>query len=96
MDFTFNPSSLLAAGLADGMPLDAQALFNFNPYNLLAGLIFGTLGLGAFSYGKKLDLWQPRVIGVGLMVYPYLISNAWLLWGVGIGLLGLLWFYHDE
>ena len=31
-----------------------------------------------------------------MMVYPYLFSNAWLLWGVGVGLMVLLWFYHSE
>ena len=51
-------------------------------YNLLAGLIFGMIGLGAFSYGKKLDLWQPRAIGAALMAYPYFVSNGWLLWGI--------------
>ena len=69
---------------------------SFDPYNFLAGFIFGTIGLGAFSYGKKLDLWKPRVIGVALMVYPYLFSNAYLLWGIGVALLVTLWFHHDE
>lgn len=70
--------------------------FHFNPYNLLAGFIFGTIGLGAFSYGRKLELWQPRAIGLALMIYPYIIRNEWLLWGTGVGLLVLLWFYHHE
>jgi hypothetical protein len=69
-------------------------MLNFNPYNILAGFIFGTIGWGAFMYGKRLDLWQPRAIGVALMVYPYLTSNSWLLWGTGVGLLVLLCFYH--
>ena len=98
------PYNLLAAAVTDVLtseeqkfiPPDAVNFFNFNPYNLLAGLIFGTIGWGAWSYGKRLELWQPRAIGVGLMVYPYLISNEWLLWGVGVGLLVLLWFYHYE
>lgn len=70
--------------------------FNFNPYNLLAGFIFGTLGWGAFSYGKRLDLWQPRAIGLALMIYPYFFTSALLLWGLGGGLLGLLYFFHDD
>lgn len=65
-------------------------------YTLLLGLIFSTIGLGAFGYGKKLDLWQPRAIGVALMVYPYLVYNVWAVLGIGIGLLVLLWFYHHE
>lgn len=79
-----------------GSSQDVGSLFNFNPYNLLAGLIFGTIGWGAFVYGKRLDLWQPRVIGIALMVYPYVFTNAWLLWGVGVALMVLLWFYHNE
>ncbi len=69
---------------------------SLDPYNLLAGLIFGTIGLGAFSYGRKLELWQPRAIGAALMAYPYFVSNSWLLWSIGTGLIVLLWFYHHE
>jgi hypothetical protein len=72
------------------------AMIQLDPYNILAGFIFGTLGWGAFMYGKRLELWQPRAIGLALMLYPYFFSNAWLLWGVGVGLLVLLWFYHHE
>lgn len=71
-------------------------MFSFNPYNILAGLVFGTIGLGAVRYGKQLELWKPAVIGVALMVYPYFFDNPWLLWGIGIGLLVVLWFHHDE
>jgi len=69
---------------------------SLDPYNLLAGFIFGTLGWGAFSYGRKLELWKPRAIGAALMAYPYFVTIPWLLWGTGVGLLVLLWFHHDE
>lgn len=73
-----------------------EAVLNFNPYNLLAGFVFGTIGWGAFSYGRKLALAKPMVIGLTLMIYPYFFSNAWLLWGIGIALLVALWkFRHD-
>jgi len=107
MIYLSDACSLLAEISSDGTSMDQQGIFkavtdgggsflNFNPYNLLAGLVFGTIGWGAWSYGKKLELWQPRAIGVAMMVYPYLFSNAWLLWGVGVGLMVLLWFYHSE
>ena len=70
--------------------------FSLDPYNILAGFIFGTIGWGANSYGKRLGLWQPRVIGWTLMLYPYVVFNLWLLWGIGVGLLTLLWFFHHE
>jgi hypothetical protein len=65
-------------------------------YTMIAGTIFGAVGLGAFGYGKKMSLWQPRVIGAGLMLVPFVIYNLWLLCGLCSGLLVLLWFYHDE
>lgn len=71
-------------------------MLNFNPYNLIAGFVFGTIGWGAFVYGKRLDLWQPRAIGVALMVYPYLIGHHIMIWAVGAALLGLLWRFHHE
>lgn len=83
-----------------GIPTAALMLrpmgLSLDPYNLLAGFIFGTLGWGAFSYGRRLELWKPRAIGLALMAYPYFITVNWLLWGTGVGLLVLLWFHHDE
>jgi hypothetical protein len=86
----------LFSGACSHVRSHPSRMMHFNPYNLLAGFIFGTLGWGAFIYGRKLELWQPRAIGLGLMLYPYFISNSWLLWGFGVGLLVLLWFYHHE
>lgn len=68
----------------------------FDGYNILAGFIFGTIGWGALSYGRKLERWKPVTIGLALMIYPYFIFNRWLLWGIGTALLVTLWFHHDE
>ena len=64
---------------------------------IITSVLFGVIGMGAFSYGKKLELWKPIVIGLALMIYPYFVGgNAWLLWGVGTALVVILWFHHDE
>jgi hypothetical protein len=76
--------------------LESGMEFELNLFNILAGIIFGIIGWGAYSYGKKLELWQPRAIGLALMIYPYFIYNKWLVWIVGVALLVLLWFYHHE
>ena len=68
----------------------------FNPYNLLAGFIFGTIGFGAWRYGRTLERWKPVAIGIALMIYPYFFSNPWALWGIGVGLIVTLCFHHDE
>lgn len=69
---------------------------SFDPYSILATLIFSTIGFGALVYGRKLELWQPVAIGIALMAYSYFMPNALLNWLVGVGLCVLLWFYHYE
>lgn len=67
----------------------------FSPYNLLAGFIFGTIGWGAYLFGRRLERWKPVTIGLALMIYPYFLTNRWLLWGTGVALLVTLWYHHD-
>ncbi|MCC7145705.1 MAG: hypothetical protein IT443_04600 [Phycisphaeraceae bacterium] len=51
---------------------------------LMAMILLGSIGMAAFSYGKKAALWIPMVIGLVLMTYPYFISQTWLLYAVGL------------
>lgn len=69
---------------------------DFSPFTLLAGFIFGTIGWGAFRYGRQLDLWQPKAIGMALMGYPYFIPHRIGVWVIGGMLIILLWMFHDE
>ena len=63
--------------------------------NLFAGLLFGSIGFAAFIYGKKHAHWQPMVVGVVLMVYPYFIATTWLLYLIGVALCAALYFWRD-
>jgi hypothetical protein len=51
---------------------------------LLWGLLFGSIGLGYFIYGKKQRAIVPLICGLALMVFPYFVSNALLLVGIGV------------
>jgi hypothetical protein len=59
---------------------------------LLWGVLFGALGLGYFSYGRKRRAIVPLVCGVALMVFPYFISSTLLLVTIGAALLAVPYF----
>jgi hypothetical protein len=50
-----------------------------SPMTLMLGVLFGSIGLGFFVYGKKQKAVIPFVSGVGLMAIPYFISNVYIL-----------------
>lgn len=43
---------------------------------LFWGLVFGSIGMGYFMYGKKQGRPVPLVCGIGLMVYPYFVGGS--------------------
>lgn len=51
--------------------------------NLMGGLLFGSIGFVAFTYGKRMSLWKPMLCGIGLMIFPYFVANTALMWAVG-------------
>jgi hypothetical protein len=59
---------------------------------LFLGLVFGSIGLGYFVYGKKQKAPVPLFCGIALMVFPYFITNTYLLVVVGIALMAIPWF----
>ena len=58
---------------------------------LLLGVLFGAVGVGYALYGRKQRAPLPLVCGVALMVIPYFLSNAVLLFVLGIALAVLPW-----
>lgn len=61
---------------------------------LLWGLLFGTVGLGFFSYGRKQRAVVPMVCGLALMLLPYAVSAVWLLVLIGLALIALPYFWR--
>ncbi|MBU1169421.1 MAG: hypothetical protein KKD44_07635 [Proteobacteria bacterium] len=56
---------------------------------LFLGLIFGSVGMGYFVYGKKQQQIMAFISGISLCVVPYAVSNIPLLVIVGIVLIAL-------
>ena len=59
---------------------------------LMWGMVFGSVGLGFFTYGKKQKAVVPLFTGVALFVFPYFISNVYILVFVGVALVALPFF----
>lgn len=56
------------------------------PAYLLGALLFSIYGWVAYRRGKKLSNKLLKWSGLVLMLYPYAVTQTWLLWLVGAGL----------
>jgi hypothetical protein len=55
-------------------------------------LVFGSIGLGLFIYGKKQRAVVPLICGIALILFPYFVSNVILLVGIGVLLVAIPYF----
>ena len=76
-------------------PLSSSVASDFTASALIAGFLFGLIGLAAFIYGRKEGNWKPVLIGILLMGYPYFVADSVWLFGIGTGLTALLFFWRD-
>jgi len=61
---------------------------------LLWGVVFSAVGLAYFVYGKKQQRFVALFCGIGLMAFPYFISNTILLVVVGVALSVIPYFFR--
>jgi uncharacterized membrane protein len=55
--------------------------------HLILGLIFSSIGIGYFIYGRKQSNIVTRYCGIALVLYPYLVTDTLALVAVGVGLM---------
>lgn len=63
----------------------------FNTNFLFASLIWGSVGLGYFIYGKKQGSWEPMIGGVLMMAASYFVGSALLMSLVSLGLMAVVY-----
>ena len=54
-----------------------------SPAYIFGAVVFGIIGFAAYRYGKKTQRNTTKWLGVALMLYPYVISQTWLLYVAG-------------
>jgi hypothetical protein len=75
---------MLAAASMQGEWMDTSSL--------LWGLVFGSIGVGFFIYGKRQRAVVPLVCGVALIIFPYFVANPILLVAIGAALVAVPYF----
>jgi hypothetical protein len=76
MDLTQNLSSL-------GLELPSVSY-------LVGAVFFGLLGYAAFRFGRKQGRTALTWGGLALMFYPYVVSDTWQLWLMGVVLCAVM------
>jgi len=62
---------------------------------LIWGMVFGAIGVGFCIYGKKQKATVPLCVGVTLCIFPYFMTNLYLLVFVGMMLVAIPYFVRD-
>jgi len=61
---------------------------------MIGAFLFGALGLGFFTYGRKQRAIVPLCTGVALFIFPYFMPNITLLLIVGTILVATPYFWR--
>ena len=63
--------------------LQSMGLTLPSPAYITGSILFGIVGYLVFRRGRNLHRTEFIWAGIALMVYPYAISETWMLWTVG-------------
>lgn len=75
--------------------LQASGLQLPSPAYLIGAVLFGVVGWIGWRHGRKAGLPKTKWLGVALMFFPYATPQTWLMYLVGAGLCGWLYFVWE-
>ena len=75
--------------------LESLGLVLPTPAYILGAVLFGIVGWVAFRRGRRTTNSVLTWTGLALMLYPYGVSQTWLLWLLGMALCGLVYARWD-
>ena len=70
-------------------------MFDFSGANLIGNLLFSSIGFVGFIFGKRMSLWKPMFVGLGMMVFPYFIGDTLALYASGVVGTAALFFLRE-
>ena len=66
------------------------------PAYIVGVILFSIIGWIAYRVGKKAARPPVKWLGVALMLYPYVVSDTWLLYLVGAALSGAAYYSRHQ
>jgi len=63
--------------------------------SLLLALLFGTVGMGFIIYAKNAAKLVPAFAGIALAIFPYFVTNLWVMGLVGLALTAVPFIFRD-
>jgi len=64
---------------------------SLDPGSLFLSILISAVGVGFFIYGKKQRRIPQLVGGIVLSLYPYFVPNLWIMGGVAVGIVLVIW-----
>jgi hypothetical protein len=64
----------------------------FNANFLFASLVWGSVGVGYFIYGKKQSSWPAMVGGIVMVVCSYFVGSVWLMSLISLAMMAAVYF----
>ena len=76
--------------------LESMGLVLPSAWYVLGAILFGIVGYFVYRRGKRTK--KPSLLwtGVALMLYPYAVSETWMLWLIGFGLCAWAYMKWDD
>jgi len=90
---TINVALLRGQMDTDQLPGSAGLFAGFTSATLFAALIWGSIGLGFFIYGKKQKSFAPLLGGLALMGITYFIGSALWMSIAAVAIIAGVWFW---
>lgn len=70
-------------------------LGDFSVSSLIAGLLFGVVGMWLIKEARRRTNLYNVIIGVLLLIYPYFVSKPVPCWGIGFALCYGAYYFWD-
>ena len=58
---------------------------------IVGSIVFGIVGYIGFRRGRKTEQNSLTWTGFALMLFPYAVSETWMLWAIGTSLCAWVW-----